>query len=157
MCVKVFVEFSLSRYCDHPSNSKALCRSDAAGGGLAMGKVMGALPSQRPRRCGEVGGETRPRGGGNSADSLGAYHAVVYSNGTLTDIKTVTANLPVGFNLQTANAINLPGEIVGCGTGPVGDTRAFLLTPIATPEPASLALLTVDGLALLVRRRKTAG
>ena len=83
-------------------------------------------------------------------------YAFVYSNGTLTNLNTVTANLPVGFSLTSANAINLSGDIVGYGTNAAGQVQAFLLTPIATPEPTSLALLAVGGLALLMRRRKTA-
>ena len=82
-------------------------------------------------------------------------YAFVYSNGTLTNLNTVTVNLPVGFSLTSAYAINLSGYIVGYGTNAAGLRHAFLLTPIATPEPTSLAMLAVGGVALLIRRRKT--
>jgi len=53
--------------------------------------------------------------------------------------------------LRSAFAINDNGQIVGIGSDAQGNGRAFLLTPI--PEPATLSLLALGGLALLRRRR----
>lgn len=62
-----------------------------------------------------------------------------------------------GWILQSAFDINNVGQIVGYGTHN-GLTRAFLLTPVAVPEPSALAvvgLAAVCGLALR-RIRRTA-
>ena len=108
---------------------------------------------------GTLGANYSVANGINDAGVVVGYsgnYAFVYSNGTLTNLNTVTANLPVGFSLTSANAINLSGDIVVYGTNAAGQVQAFLLTPIATPEPTSLALLAVGGLALLIRRRRSA-
>ena len=56
-----------------------------------------------------------------------------------------------GWSLTEATAINNVGQIVGMGWNPSGGREAYLLTPI--PEPATLAVLLLGGLALLRRRR----
>jgi len=82
---------------------------------------------------------------------LGPEHAFIYSEGLMTDLNTfLPANS--GWTLLRANAINDSGQIVGYGDSPYGDKRAYLLTPI--PEPATLGLMLLGGLAA-VRRRKS--
>ena len=55
-----------------------------------------------------------------------------------------------GWVLKSALGINDEGQIVGYGTGPSGQEKAFLLTII--PEPASVVLLALGGAAMLLRR-----
>ena len=57
-----------------------------------------------------------------------------------------------GWTLEDAVAINNKGQIVGYGINPSGQTDVFLLTP--TPEPSTLALLTVGAISLLVYARR---
>ncbi len=78
------------------------------------------------------------------------FHAFLYSNGTMTDLNTLIASSS-GWTLIQANAINDEGQIVGIGTNPAGQEDAFLLTP--TPEPATLTLLALGGLALVRGKR----
>jgi probable HAF family extracellular repeat protein len=60
-----------------------------------------------------------------------------------------------GWTLYEAYSINDNGWIVGCGlNSPTGSGHAFLLGPI--PEPCTLALLALGGLAALRRRRARA-
>jgi len=56
-----------------------------------------------------------------------------------------------GWTLKDATAINDNGQIVGYGDDGSGQARAFLLTPV--PEPATLLLLALGGLAVIRRRR----
>jgi hypothetical protein len=49
-------------------------------------------------------------------------------------------------------AVNDNGQIVGDGTNPFGQTRAFLLTPV--PEPTLTALLVLGGVLPLSKRTR---
>ncbi|HMD54369.1 MAG TPA: PEP-CTERM sorting domain-containing protein, partial [Phycisphaerae bacterium] len=82
-----------------------------------------------------------------------ASHAIIYSDGAWSDLNnpTLTLNLPSGWLMEEATAINASGDIVGYGQNASELDEAFLLTP--TPEPGSLALLAVGGIGLLIRRR----
>jgi probable HAF family extracellular repeat protein len=54
------------------------------------------------------------------------------------DLNSLLDPSGTGWNLVRANAINNAGQIVGFGFDPMGQGRAFLLTPI--PEPSTLAM-----------------
>jgi probable HAF family extracellular repeat protein len=56
--------------------------------------------------------------------------------------------------LLSAEGINDRGQIVGYGSFD-GQTRAFLLTPTAVPEPSGLALLGVGALAVAMSLRRS--
>jgi len=55
----------------------------------------------------------------------------------------------LGWVLQEATGINDSGQIVGYGTGPSGQTDAFLLTPTPSPEPSTLCLSIACACSLL--------
>ena len=95
---------------------------------------------------------------GYAETASGARHAFSYSNGTMTDLNSLTTNLPAGFVLDQASAINSLGDIAGVGTNSAGQEEAFLLTPV--PEPTGVSLLALGiagmlGMLLLKRRRST--
>jgi len=76
-------------------------------------------------------------------------HAFFYSSGVMIDLNN---DIPSGsgWTLVDALGINDSGQIVGYGTNPLGQSDAFLLTPI--PEPGLLALLLLAGATILFRR-----
>lgn len=59
-------------------------------------------------------------------------------------------DLPGGIDESIARAINASGKVVGYGINPDGYERGFL----AIPEPATLSLLALGGLAVMRRRRR---
>ena len=77
---------------------------------------------------------------GDAEDSVGDYHAFLWSGGTMQDLDSLIPS-SLNWNLQYANGINDSGQICGVGINPSGQTDAFLLTPSPTPEPSTLALL----------------
>jgi probable HAF family extracellular repeat protein len=82
-------------------------------------------------------------------------HAVIYENGNLYDLNNL---IPFGSSwdvLYSAYDINDSGYIVGIGLTSIGDTHAFVLTPL-TPEPGVCSLLAASvlaGLGIAGRRR----
>jgi probable HAF family extracellular repeat protein len=92
---------------------------------------------------------------GNAEVQRYVVHPFLDAGGRLLDLNDIVVN-GAGWTLLSANGINDSGQIVGTGTLN-GETRAFLLTPLATvPEPASLILLCpgVAILLIVVGRRK---
>jgi uncharacterized membrane protein len=84
-------------------------------------------------------------GGGSSLQGF------VWESGTMHNLNDLLVN-GQGWDIWTARGISDTGLIVGEGYAPDGQSHAYLLTPI--PEPASLCLLALGGLALLTRRRR---
>jgi probable HAF family extracellular repeat protein len=73
----------------------------------------------------------------------------LYQNGSMVPLNDLI-DPRSGWFLNSANAINDRGWIVGAGTNPLGENHAFLLTPV--PEPNALGFLFV--LTLVGRRLK---
>jgi probable HAF family extracellular repeat protein len=68
---------------------------------------------------------------GFAATVGGGDHAFLYSGGIMTDLNNVI-DTNSGWSLEVATAINDGGQIVGVGTYPTNQLRAFLLTPRPT-------------------------
>ena len=62
-----------------------------------------------------------------------------------------------GWTLASATAINDSGWIVGNGTNSLGQSHAFLLTPIPEPSTAALATSGLAAALLAVWRRRKRG
>lgn len=87
------------------------------------------------------------------ASFSGSLHAVIYEDGSPVDLNTlIPANS--GLTLFQAYDINDSGLIVGAAMTALGDTHAFLLTPV--PEPAGLTLVLLGVPALFRHRTKKA-
>jgi len=69
-------------------------------------------------------------------------HAFVYSGGAMIDLNSLITN-GSGWILESATGINDCGQIVGFGTNFLGQTHAFLLTPVSKP---SLPALTISNI-----------
>ena len=82
--------------------------------------------------------------------------AFLWQNGVMTDLNTVSGVVGTGWRLLEANAINDVGQIVGHGWNPLGVPRAFILTPVSVPAPATYSMvgLGVFLLGAVARRRK---
>ncbi len=90
---------------------------------------------------------------GKAAGVSGYDVAFLYTQGQMFDLNTlVSANS--GWNLYRANHINNQGTITGWGMLN-GQNRAFLLSPVAVPEPSSFALLGAIGLMSALRKRRS--
>jgi len=85
---------------------------------------------------------------GQAKDAGGVRRACLWRDGEIIDLNSL---LPVGsgWTLVSAFGVNEAGWIVGTGTFQNGETHAYLLTP----EPATLSLLALGGLAMMRRRR----
>jgi len=78
--------------------------------------------------------------------------AFIWQSGTgMVDLNTLI-DPSAGWILGSAIGINDNGWIVGSGTNPAGDTRAFLLTP--APEPSTLLLMSIAAVSLRHTRRR---
>jgi len=87
---------------------------------------------------------------GSVNDVNGIGHAVIWDGGSLLDLNSL---IPSGLDLRiwTATGINDSGSIVASSFNASGQWEGLLLTPI--PEPATLSLLALGGLAVMRRRR----
>lgn len=78
--------------------------------------------------------------------------AFIWQSGTgMVDLNTLV-DPSSGWVLNEAIGINDNGWIIGSGTNPAGDIRAFLLTPV--PEPSTLVLMGVAAVSLRHARRQ---
>jgi probable HAF family extracellular repeat protein len=73
-----------------------------------------------------------------------------YANGSWTSLASLI-DPQDGVTVAAAGAVNDAGQIAFIGDGPDGLEHAYLLSP--TPEPATLSLLALGGLAAMKRRR----
>ena len=83
--------------------------------------------------------------------NYGARGAVLWQDFAVRDLNALIEP-DSGWILLSATGIDNSGRIVGYGTYD-GNDRAFLLTPI--PEPATLSLFALSGLAMLRRRKSS--
>jgi probable HAF family extracellular repeat protein len=72
-------------------------------------------------------------------------HAFLHDGTTMFDLNDLISENS-GWVLESAEDINSSGQIIGIGSFD-GETRAFLLDPISTPEPSSLVLCSAMLLA----------
>jgi probable HAF family extracellular repeat protein len=91
----------------------------------------------------------------------GIAHAVLFQGGGYTDLNNVVPP-GLGWTLGSAMGIADSGQILAIGSQDANLTppHDFLLTPLAVPEPASLALWGMAGvvsLACMNRHRRRAG
>ena len=77
--------------------------------------------------------------------------AFIYENGEMIDLNSKISS-GSGWTLLQAKAINNNGQIVGFGEFN-GQSQAFLLSPVAAPEPVSSTLMLIGGGAMILRRR----
>ena len=82
---------------------------------------------------------------GAAYTSEGEIHAYLYTNSTMVDLNSLLPENSPWDYLHDAKDINESGQIVGIGIID-GNVRGFVATPI--PEPATLSLLALGGLAL---------
>ncbi len=90
-------------------------------------------------------------GAATSADAS-VSHAMVDISGTMYDLNDLISPAS-GWVLAEAWSINDSGQIVGYGyyNGDTYHAMAFLLTPV--PEPSTLVLAALGGIALVIARR----
>lgn len=85
---------------------------------------------------------------GESNIAGGALDAFMYSDGEMLDLNSlIDPNLDI--TLSQAVGINDLGQIVADGT----NGAAYLLTPVSSPEPSTLAMLGTGFLLMVITRR----
>ena len=87
---------------------------------------------------------------GKANDVNGFGHAVMWDGGSFYDLNSLIPS-GLGLTIRSALGINDSGSIVASGINASGQWEGLLLTPI--PEPATLSLLALGGLAVIRRRR----
>ena len=107
------------------NNSVTLAHGYLYSGGVFtdLGTLSGALTNSQASALNHQG-EVVGRAGGVT----GSYHAFLYRSGTMHDLNILVGPYS-GWTLQAATGLNDNGQIVGYGLNPVGQRRAFLLTP----------------------------
>ncbi len=90
---------------------------------------------------------------GTSSTQAGVYSAFYYDGTSMINLNQHLDASSVGWTLSEATSINDLGQIVGYGMIG-GQQHAFLLTPLAAPEPGTFAALGLGALVVLKRRRK---
>lgn len=78
----------------------------------------------------------------------GYSQAFLDIGGTMYDLDDLLNSSGAGWTLESAQAINSDGSIVGFGLAPDGQIDAILLTPV--PEPSALVLIAIGVAILLV-------
>ncbi len=106
---------------------------------------------------GTLGGISSQANGINTAgDVVGTFNtnpvgadlnAFLYRHGSLVNLNSLLDSNANGWTLQEATAINDNRQIVGYGLNPLGQTRAFLMTPV--PLPGSVILFGAGLVALM--------
>jgi probable HAF family extracellular repeat protein len=108
---------------------------------------------------GTLGRGSRAWGINNSGQVVGDSnnHAFLWQSGSgMVDLNSLISSSS-GWTLESANAINDNGLIVGYGRNRAGQQDAFLLTPV--PEPSAIVLLSigiVSIFAFIWRRQRQA-
>jgi probable HAF family extracellular repeat protein len=87
---------------------------------------------------------------------LAPASAFLYSAGAMVDLNSLI-DPASGWTLTSATAINDSGWIVGNGTNSLGQSHAFLLTPIPEPSTAALAASGLAAVLLAAWRRRKRG
>ena len=113
--------------------------------------------STQPTWLKSLPGETQPVGAYalNDRDQIVGQQdgkAIFYASPTsepveLSKLLTTTS----GWRFDQATGINNQGQIVGYGVNPHGMEADFLLNPSSVPEPGTLAVFALAGLALAAR------
>jgi probable HAF family extracellular repeat protein len=96
---------------------------------------------------GQVIGMSRP------ADNSGS-RPFLYDGTSIVDISTMLTGSGTGWVLDEVNGINDLGQIVGRGYYN-DEYRGFILSPVAVPEPTTLALMSLGLIGIAKVRRRT--
>jgi probable HAF family extracellular repeat protein len=91
---------------------------------------------------------------GQAADSYRFSRATLWDGSQVLDLNTLTLDRPVAWIMTSATAVNDSGMIVGTATDAMGDSHAFLLTPVPEPSTVAMWLLGLAALNACMRRRR---
>ena len=120
------------------------------GAATELGKLSGSAEATDINNAGQIVGWSLIVGGD--------AHAVIWSNGTITDLNNfldVTA-VKDGWVLNSARAINDNGWIVGQASNSLLgiSTQAFLLSPVPEADTSGMLLMGAGVMGFMARRRK---
>lgn len=90
---------------------------------------------------------------GQSDAGSSGWRAFVYDGHAMYDPNDLI-DPDSGWTLLDAAGINDYGQIVGVGENALGQSRAFLLTPVPEPSSVLSLLCGIGGIGLLIRRRR---